>query len=540
MAQLETDNLLVHYNNNSPYYFGMTEAPSGDTEVGKGKISFSLASGEQGGFFSALDVTRLGLFAQDSINFAGRFTLNLGIRFDHSTTNLKEVSKSDSGNPLSIQLGDQFIQPASDLNPYATFAGFPSWRNMIAWDTFSPRLGLSFDAFGNGRTIIKASYARYHELLRIQNLIPLSTLYFNRSHDFVWYDINMDGQVDGEDTYSPFPYDFRFYDDQYYQMVLDQDLKSPYVDEYTLGIWSEIFRGLSLRVNYILKHKKNIMENVLYSPDLDVSWYTKERAPEGWWIPFNTTVPGTEAYDPTSLTVYFPSQDAPLPFYRLQNVPELKRQYQALEFILHKRMSNNWQLHASVVFSKTTGNIGVGAGFPNAFSLAADSANYFVNLPNTSSLDFDIPLTIKVMGTYRFPYDFYLSAYYMHLSGSPWARSVTIIPPAEWTEQENTLDFPSSVLLEMPGTRRHDAYNNLNLRVEKEFRLKRFGWFGISLDIMNLLGSTYFLTDLNDGGYWMPEGENTAVGTRVISPNYDTGVNILGTREYRLTFRLRF
>ncbi len=536
----KSDNLLVHYNNNSPYYFGMTEAPSGETQVGKGKVSFSLASGTQDGFFSALDVTRLGLFVQDSINFGGRLTLNLGIRFDRSATNLKETSKLDSGNPVSLQLGEEFIAPISSLNPYAAFAGFPSWRNMIEWNTFSPRLGLSFDAFGNGRTIIKASYARYHELLRIQNLIPNNTLYFNRSHDFIWYDINMDGQVDGGDSYAPFPEDFRMYDDAYYDQVLDKELKSPYVDEYTLGIWSEIFKDLSFRANYILKHKKNIMENVLYNPDLEVAWYTTDRAPEGWWVPFTTTVPGTDEYDPTSVTVYFPSQDAPLSFYRLQNVPELKRQYKALEFILHKRMSNNWQLHGSIVFSETTGNIGVGALFPNAFSLAANSANYFVNRPTTSSLDFDIPLTIKVMGTYRFPYDFYLSFYYIHLSGSPWARSVTVIPPTEWAAQENTFDFPTSVLLETPGTRRHEAYNNLNLRVEKEFRLKRFGWFAISLDVMNTLGSTYFHKDLNDGGYWLPEGENSVEGTRLISPTYDTGVNILGTREYRLTFRLRF
>ncbi len=534
------DNLMVHYNNNNPYYFGMAQAPSGETEVGKGKVSFSLASGARDGFFSALDISRLGLFVQDSINFGGRLTLNLGLRFDHSVTNLKETSKLDSGNPVSIQLGDEFIVPVSDLNPYASFPGFPDWRNMIDWNTFSPRLGLSFDAIGNGRIIIKTSYARYHELLRTQNVIRINTLFFDRSHDFIWYDINMDGLVDGDDTYSPFPDDFRTYDDAYYEQVLDKDLRSPYVDEYTLGLWGEIIKDLSLRVNYILKHKKNIMENVLYNPDLDVSWYTTDRAPEGWWVPFTTTVPGTDEYDPTSVTVYFPSQDAPLSFYRLQNVPELKRQYKALEFVLHKRMSNNWQFHGSVVLSKTTGNIGVGGGFPHAFSPAANNPNYFVNLPTTSSLDFDIPLTIKLMGTYKFPYGFYLSGYYMHLSGSPWARSVTIIPPAEWAAQENTLDFPTSVLLEMPGTRRHEAYNNLNFRVEKEFRLKRFGSFSVSLDIMNTLGDTYFAKDLNDGGYWLPEDVNTDEGTRLISPTYDTGVNILGTREYRLTFRLRF
>jgi len=534
------DNLLTTYNNNSPYYFGMGESPSWGTLVGKGKASFSLASALDGSFFTSMDVNQLGLFLQDSITLANRFTLHLGIRFDRSMVTLKETSKLESGNPISIQLGTDFIFPVAQLNPYSNFDGFPSWRNMIEWNSFSPRLGLSFDAIGNGRIIIKGGYARYHELPRIQNLIPINPLYFGRSHDFYWYDDNMDGFVDKDDSYAPFPEDYRMYDSDYYRMALDESIKSPYVDEYTVGIWAEIFKNLSLRINYILKYKKDIIENVLYSPDLDAPWYTVENAPESWWVPFVTTIPGAEGYDSTPVTAYFPSQEAPLSFYRLQNVPELKRQYRALEFVLHKRMSNNWQLYGSVVLSKTTGNIGVGSRFPNAFSPAADNANYFVNLPNSSPLDFDVPLAIKLMGTYKFPYGFYLSCYYIHLSGYPWARSVTIIPPAEWTEQENALDTPARVLLEPPGTRRQDAYNNLDIRIEKEFRLKRFGWFGISLDIMNTLGSTYFYMDKNDGGYWLPQDEKVAEGTRIISPTFDTGVNILGTREYRLTFRLRF
>lgn len=534
------DNLLVHYLDNSPYYFGMAASPTTDGLVGKGKISFSLASQAPNGFFTAMDLNRLGLFFQDAITLANRLTLNLGIRFDRSMASLKDTSKIPSGNPLSVQLGEEFIKPVANLNPYADFSPFPAWRNMVEWNTFSPRLGLSFDAMGNGRIILKAHYARYHELHRIQNLIPLNPLYFARSHNFYWYDENMDGTVDENDSYAPFPEDFRLYANEVYTQALDKEIRSPYVDEYTLGLQGEIFRDLSLRVNYILKQKDDIIDNVLYSPDLDAPWYSVDNAPESWWVPFNTTVPGSGEYEATPVTVYFPSKEAPLSFYRLQNVPELKRQYQGLEFILHKRMSNNWQLLASVVLSKTTGNIGIGSRFRSAFSPAADDANYFVNLPNTSSLDFDIPLAIKVMGTYRFPYDFYISANFNYFSGYPWARRVTIIPPAAWTEQENARDLPASVLLETPGARRHDPYKQLNLRIEKEFPLKRFGYFSVSLDIMNALGNTYFFTDKNDGGYWLPEDENVAEGTRLISPTYDTGVNLLGTREYRLTFRLRF
>jgi len=109
------------------------------------------------------------------------------------------------------------------------------------------------------------------------------------------------------------------------------------------------------------------------------------------------------------------------------------------------------------------------------------------------------------MGTYKFPYDFFLSFFYTHVSGAPWARSVTIIPPSTWAQQEDVLIEPMKVYLETPGARRTAPYDNLDLRIEKEFRLGSSGRMGFYVDIMNVLGTKYDFTFQNDGGFWWPE-----------------------------------
>jgi len=222
------------------------------------------------------------------------------------------------------------------------------------------------------------------------------------------------------------------------------------------------------------------------------------------------------------------------------NVPELERNYQALEVVLKKRMSHNWQMNGSLVLSRAKGNIGLGYGASSGFSAAANSPNDFVNLSEASRLDFERALLIKLMGTYRFPLDIFLSFYYTHLSGTPWARRVTIVPPSSWLQEENAFQTYASVFLEEPGSRKNQAFDTLDIRIEKELVLKKFGRLSAYVDIINVLGNKYKIIDENDGGYWFPQAEDTDQGQRVLSPTYDEIVSLAGTRIVRLSLRFMF
>jgi hypothetical protein len=94
----------------------------------------------------------LGLFAQDKWTIK-RATINAGVRFDQFI-----------GATLPETL------PAGTFNLAATFSDCPDGKNNLNagctgtvqnWKDISPRVGVAFDVFGNGKTAIKASVARY-------------------------------------------------------------------------------------------------------------------------------------------------------------------------------------------------------------------------------------------------------------------------------------------------------------------------------------------------------------------------------------------
>ena len=540
----KTDNLTQHYFYGNPYYFdpnyfGQAISPVTGNPVDKGKISFSITGKLERGL-SKNELTRLSLYAQDSISFGRRLTLFLGLRFDRSSTKLLLSEKGECGNPVSLKIGEELIEPLYGANPYgATIV--PEWRNIMVWNALSPRFGLSFDILGNGKYVFKASFSRYTEYLMLDYLRPLNPFYALRSHQFYWFDENMDGVVDVDDTYTLYPEDLRSYSEEDYKKRVAPDTKSPYTDEFTIGLHQELFKDFSIRINYIYKTKRNIIENVLYDPDSDKDWYTIDQDTQGWWIPFETIVPEVDGFPDTQVSAYYRSANTPVLFYQLKNVPELNRKYQALEIAFKKRMLNNLQLYGSLVISKATGNIGLNYDASSGFSRAADNPNsLLVNLPEDSSLDFDRPLALKLMGTYKLPYDFFASFYYTYLSGTPLTRSVTIIPPLSWVQGNNAYDEPATVLLEKPGTRRAEPYSNLDLRIEKEFRFGDSGRISMYVDILNASGKKSSFISKNDGGFWFPDAENTTQGTRVLSENYKKITSLSGTRVLRIGLNLRF
>ena len=71
-----------------------------------------------------------------------RLTLNLGIRYTHF----------DGFVPDVIPAG-RSVRPAAQ-----TTSG---WTTIVSWHDLTPRVGFAYDLFGNGRTAVKATFARY-------------------------------------------------------------------------------------------------------------------------------------------------------------------------------------------------------------------------------------------------------------------------------------------------------------------------------------------------------------------------------------------
>src|SRR5262249_47780917 len=83
-----------------------------------------------------------------------RLTLNPGLRYERFVMSIPAQSA-----PAGTWV------PARD---------FPEQNGIVNWNTFSPRLGFSYDLMGDGRTAVKGGVSRYDRLEGITLIQPLN------------------------------------------------------------------------------------------------------------------------------------------------------------------------------------------------------------------------------------------------------------------------------------------------------------------------------------------------------------------------------
>jgi len=535
----KSDNLIYNYAGGSPYTYGQTVSPTSGEDVGWGLVGFYIAPSAAGSMSLKRELSKIGFFVQDTMKIGGRLSFSAGLRFDRSEAKFGTFSKGESGNSISVSLGSSLVEPILGYNLFSAVS-LPGWDKAIVWNTLSPRFGLSFDLLGTGGTILKASWARLPEYLGLGYSQDLAQIDPAASHDFIWYDESGDGTISGGDTFSLVPYDFRVYKSEFFRQAVDPDLSAPVIEEWTAGIEQEISRGFSLGIRYIDRRHSNLIGHVVYDPSTEVEWWRLQDAPEGWWIPFATTVPGTGGYPDVAVNLYLPAATAPAYFERIENIPELTARYRSLEFSFHKRMSHNWQALGSLTWNRATGNATVASRWGAGNSPYLLTPNAFTNIAASDRLFQDRPLVARLAGTFRFRWDIYASVVFKAQSGAPWGRTVTIIPPADWAAANGAQMTPVTVYLESPGSKRFGSWKTLDFRLEKEFSRAGRSRFAVSADVYNLLGTKYRTLDLNDGGTWAPDSAGGSTGTRILSGTYGTYTPLLGTRVVRFNLSLKF
>jgi hypothetical protein len=98
-----------------------------------------------------------GFYAMDTWRISKRITINAGLRFDTFSASVPAQTKP--GGPF----GTPWLAPAAGTNQNIWTGGPLDTPNVPtgSWKTVAPRIGLVWDTFGDGKTVLKASYGRY-------------------------------------------------------------------------------------------------------------------------------------------------------------------------------------------------------------------------------------------------------------------------------------------------------------------------------------------------------------------------------------------
>ncbi len=513
---------------------------------GEGLVGFWLCGPEKNSTLVTGQAKRLGGYLADVFTIGQHLTIDLSLRLDWVSGGFRAANKALSRSALSYYVGEAYIKPytlasypdlfPNGLNPWGTLA-FKDQGDIISWLALSPRLGLVVNLQGEGKALLKASYARTHDDLTPRDLLPLHPL-FPGHISFFWLDANGDGRIDTGDEFSPLSFDFRFLTDSYLSKRVADDLGPSEIDEASLGAEHFIGQSISLGFRFVSRRQKNIPADVLYDPDSGKTWHGEGESRK-YWIPFTTTVPANGDFPAQTVTIFVRSEDAPPVFRQRRNVPELERKYRAFEFTLEKRMSQGWQLAGTLTLSRTEGNASGLADPISGLETRAIDPNYFLN--HDGKLSADRPILLKLQAAAQLPFGFVLSAFYQHQSGRPWERRARVLPPAGWCADKRGERIYYAVNLEPSGSRREESSSFLDGRLEKDFRLGERSRLCLSVDILNLLGARRAILGLNDVDVWEPSAEGEAKSGRlVLAPHYQMTQALLGKRTFRFNFRLAF
>jgi len=352
----------------------------------------------------------LAWFLQDSWRLNKRLSLNLGIRFDHLVMNIPE-----QGAPGG------YWQPARS---------FPAENGIVSWNTWSPRMGFSWDVFGDSKTAIKGGVSKY-------DVLEGTSLAQNVNPNFIAYSTcpwtSLKPPTPGQTLNGCTGFSGN-------NNHIDPNMKRPYQWEYTVMLQRQIGANTSVSVGYFGRHFYDLFGVV----NLAVT--------TGDYTPVTITNPLTGM----PMTVYNQLASTKGQINLLQKtLPNLYEHYNGVEFQVNSRIQK------ATVFAGFT--IGKDFGTPSGGSTDLNNPNNLINY--AGELNYDQTYQLRAGFSYRFPGKIEFSGSLRENSGLPQARTYTvaqsIVPGLTQVTQ--------GINVATPGAFRYPWQNLLDLRVTRRF-----------------------------------------------------------------------
>jgi hypothetical protein len=425
-------------------------------------------------FSYAATARNMGAFIDDSIRLGDRLTLNLGARVDHSK----------AFSPVQDELDDN-AKPTGRTFPKADF---------FTWDSVSPRVGLNWKLTGDGKTIVKSHWGRYHPQIttgEFANIIgPNVKPYFQGDYN------PATGQIENLFLLSSSE-----------NLRVAPDYHSARTDQFIIGFERELTPMMGLQVNYVRKWGRDFA---------------------GWrdYVGSYVQVPVVDntGKDPTGNTfnIFRLTSSPGARKFELGNSDDLFTNIHAVTVNLSKRMTR-WYGNAGVTYLRSTGALG---GSLRSTSIQQRSAlefsdfgrniNDYVNLDGR--LVGDVGWQGKAQAVVRLPLGLQASASVDAREGAHRIRTRAI--------SGSIAGVSSTVLLQPRGDfGRLAPVTIVDARLQKDFTLSRGVRLGLFMDALNLNNEN------------APQG---VVSANVTSSSYQFPTTFVAPRRFMLSGKFSF
>lgn len=393
------------------------------------------------------DLVSYSWYAQDTWRAAAKLTFNLGFRFDRYRNWLPEQ-----------------VHNATRFNPETTV--FPA-TTVAIFNTWGPRLGVSYDLSGQGRTVLKANFSKYVNNPGSELFNPNPAKWWKR---YLWTDTNGNGVWDpGEQGSSVVASSGGITNE-----AIDANLKMGSTYEAAGWLEQELLANWGVRTGFVWRRRTD------QSLTLDVN-----RPYSAYNLPVTIPDPGPDGIrgnaddgppisgydlDPSLLRV------APFNLRTYSSDSVNNGDYYSFEITGQRRMSRGWSLVTS--FAQTWSHE----------ALMATNPNTYIGASSDNRRDF-WTWQAKIQSTVELPAGFRLTPHLRLYSGQPYGRQVV----ARFNYGSQTLQ------VEPVGARRTPNFYLVDIRSEKGIRFngRRVAFF---FDVYNVLNANPVVTLISTSG----------------------------------------